>query len=78
MCDSVNSIHKKSCADPEDDRVLDPAEKSQNIEFSSNAGPDPLKNHKTTNPAFNVKPMMAPLSPHQPKKLDPLLQTFLE
>ena len=33
-----------------------PTEKSQNIGFLSNTGPDPLKNHKTTKPAFNVGP----------------------
>ena len=31
-------------------------EKSQNIGFLSNTGPDPLKNHKTTKSAFNVGP----------------------
>ena len=34
-------------------------EKSQNIEFSSNTGLDPLKNHKATKPAFNVRPSSA-------------------
>ena len=29
-------------------------EKSQNIGFSSSTGPDPLKNHKDTKPAFIV------------------------
>ena len=29
-------------------------EKSQNIGFVSNIGPDPLKNHKATKPAFTV------------------------
>ena len=28
--------------------------KHQNIRFLSNPGPDPLKNHKATKPAFNV------------------------
>ena len=32
----------------------DPPEKSQNIGFLSNTGPDPLKNHKATKPTFNV------------------------
>ena len=31
-------------------------EKSQNIGFLCNTGPDPLKNHKTITPAFNVGP----------------------
>ena len=30
-----------------------PLKKHKNIEFLSNAGPDPLKNHKATKPAFN-------------------------
>ena len=36
-----------------------PSEKSQNIGFLSNAGPDPMKNHKATKPAFNVGPSSA-------------------
>ena len=32
-----------------------PLEKHKNIEFVSNTGPDPLKNHITTKPAFNVE-----------------------
>ena len=32
-----------TCADPEGDRGSGPPEKSQNIGFSSNNGPDPLK-----------------------------------
>ena len=36
------------------DRGPDPPEKSQNIGFLSNTGPDPLKNHKATKPEFNV------------------------
>ena len=35
------------------------AEKSQNIGFLSYTGPDPLKNHKATKPAFNVGPLSA-------------------
>ena len=31
----------------------------KNIGFLSNTGPDPLKNHKATNPAFNVGPSSA-------------------
>ena len=33
--------------------------KSQNIEFSSYTGLGPLKNHKATKPAFNVRPSSA-------------------
>ena len=36
-----------------------PPEKSQNLGFLSNTGPDPLKNHKATKPAFNVGPPSA-------------------
>ena len=36
-----------------------PPEKLQNIGFLSNTGPDPLKNHKATKPAFNVGPSSA-------------------
>ena len=39
--------------------VQTPPEKSQNIGFPSNTGPDPLKNHKATKPAFNVGPPSA-------------------
>ena len=38
---------------------LDPPEKSQKIVFLSKTGPDPLKNHKATKPAFNVGPSLA-------------------
>ena len=31
-----------------------PLENHKNIGFLSNYGPDPLKNHKATKPAFNV------------------------
>ena len=30
----------------------------KNIGFLSNTGPDPLKNHKATKPAFNVGPLL--------------------
>ena len=33
-----------------------PPEKTQNIGVSGNTGLDPLKNHKATKPAFNVRP----------------------
>ena len=31
----------------------------KNIGFLSNTGPDPLKNHKATKPAFNAGPPLA-------------------
>ena len=37
----------------------DNPEKSQNIGFLSNTGPDPLKNHNATIPAFNDGPSLA-------------------
>ena len=37
----------------------DPPEKSKNIGFLSNSGPDPLKNHNVPKPAFNVGPSLA-------------------
>ena len=36
-----------------------PPEKSQKYRFFSNIGPDRLKNHKATKPAFNVGPILA-------------------
>ena len=49
-----------SCADPERGTGgSDPPEKSQNIGSLSNPGPDPLKNHEATKPAFNVGPSLA-------------------
>ena len=36
-----------------------PLKNEKNIGFLSNAGPDPLKNHKATKPAFNVEPSWA-------------------
>ena len=36
-----------------------PLKNHKNIGFLSNTGPDPLKNHKTTKPAFNVWPSSA-------------------
>ena len=34
--------------------------KNHNLGFLSNTGPDLLKNHKATKPAFNVGPLSAP------------------
>ena len=52
------SNNKNSCADPEGAgyRGSGPPlkNKKKNIGFLSNAGPDPLKNHKATKPAFNI------------------------
>ena len=47
-----------ACADPEEGggRGSRPPEKSQNIGYLSNTGPDPLKNHKATKPSVNVGP----------------------
>ena len=42
-----------------DGRSGPPPEKSQNIGFLSNTGPDPLKNHKASKPEFNVGPSLA-------------------
>ena len=36
-----------------------PRKNHKNIEFLSNTGLDPLKNHKATKPAFNVGPSSA-------------------
>ena len=44
------------------DRVSGPyplKNQKKNIWFLSNIGPDPLKNHKATKPAFNVGPSSA-------------------
>ena len=50
-----------TCADPEcgvQGSAHTPA-KSQKYRVSSNTGPDPLKNHKATKPAFNIGPSSA-------------------
>ena len=36
-----------------------PLKNYNNIGFLSNTGPDPLKNHKATKPAFNFGPLLA-------------------
>ena len=44
-----------SCADPERGQGVRTSFKiHKNTGFLSNTGPDPLKNHKSTKPAFNV------------------------
>ena len=44
-----------------EDRGSGTPEKSQSFSlgFLSNTGPDPLKNHKSTKPEFNVGPLSA-------------------
>ena len=47
-------------ANPEEGQgVRTPLKNHQNIGFLSNTGPDHLKNHKATKPAFNVEPSSA-------------------
>ena len=36
-----------------------PLKNHKNVGFLSNTGPDPLKNHNATKPAFNVGPLSA-------------------
>ena len=36
-----------------------PLKKHTNLRFVSNSGPDPLKNHEATEPAFSVGPLSA-------------------
>ena len=56
-----------TCADPEcgggggggDRESGAPLENHQAIGFLNNTGPDPLKNHKATKPAFNIGPSLA-------------------
>ena len=51
-------LHHSTCADPDGGQgVRTPLENHKNIGFFSNTGPDPLKNHKATKPAFNVGPL---------------------
>ena len=55
---SGNQIRELTWADPEGgDRGPDPPpplKNHKNIGFLSNSDPDPLKNYKATEPAFNV------------------------
>ena len=54
-----------ACANPEGggggggDRGRSPVKNLKNIGFLSNTGLDPLKNHKSPKPAFNVGPSSA-------------------
>ena len=52
---------RKQCANPGGGcRGFDPPEKNlKNIEFLNITGDDPLNNHKTIKPAFNVGPSKA-------------------
>ena len=53
-------VLSSACADSEGDRGSGPSlNNHKNIGFFSNIGPDPLKNHKATKPAFNVWPSSA-------------------
>ena len=56
---SHSECNRIACADPEGwgDKGSGPPLK--NIGFLSNTGPDPLKNHKATEPEFNVGPSSA-------------------
>ena len=58
---STPCIRTVTCADSEGGQgVRTPSpEKLKNRGFLINAGPDPLKNHKATKPAFNVGPPSA-------------------
>ena len=48
-------ILSSACADPERDRGSGPSlNNHKKYRVFSNTGPDPLKNHKATKPAFNV------------------------
>ena len=49
---------KVTCADPEGGQGS-PSENQKAIMFLSNTGPDPLKSHKASKPAFNVGPSSA-------------------
>ena len=50
-------ISHNTCADPEGGQVVQtppPMKNHKNIGFLSKFGPDPMKNHQATKPAFNV------------------------
>ena len=49
-------IYALACADPEGGGVRTSLKNHKNIGFPSNTGPDPLKNHKATEPEFNIEP----------------------
>ena len=57
---ALSSLARKACMGGSRGGTLgSPPEKSQNIGFLCNTGPDPLKIHKATKPAFNVGPSSA-------------------
>ena len=41
-----------------------PLQNNKNIGFLCNTGPDPMKKHKATKPAFNVGPFCPPSKRH--------------
>ena len=69
---SSSSSSSSICADPEDKGlgVWTPLINHKNIGFLSNTGSDPLKNHKTSKPAFNV-------GHHQPASETPFNETAI-
>ena len=51
------------CVDPEGGAEgPDPLKYHQNIGYLSKTGPDPLENHKATEPAFNGTPAKRPFN----------------
>ena len=61
----VQHSHLIPCVDPEGEQgVWIPLKNHKNMGFSSNAGKDPLKNHKAIKPAFNVGPSVPPVKLH--------------
>ena len=51
---------KTSLSESEEARgSVSPLKNHKNIVFLSNTGPDLLKNHKATKPAFNARPSLA-------------------
>ena len=60
MLPSTICFLSRPCADPEGGQgVRTPLKNHKNIGFHINTGPDPLKKHKATKPAFNVWPPSA-------------------
>ena len=55
---SLLKLRNYTCADPKVAPCPDHStpEKSQSYRVRSNTGPDPVKNHKATESAFNVSP----------------------
>ena len=63
MCLTISADDFRSCADPVGGGGghggWTPLENHKNIGFLRTTCPDPLKNHKATNPAFNVGQSLA-------------------